>query len=91
MEVFIRVIYDLPYSIAGCTTFDANGDANIYLNGNRPLADQYEALEHEMFHIDAGHWDCWDVEAIEQETRERDGKGEKAKKWLLECASLRGD
>ena len=86
MEVFIRVIYDLPYSIGGYTAFDADGNANIYLNGNRPLADQYESLEHEMFHIDSDHWNCCDVDRIEQEAR--DGKGKKAEERLLECASL---
>ena len=86
MEIYIRVVYDLPYSVKGFTAFDADGNANIYINGNRPPADQYEALEHEMFHIDADHWQCPDVVILEREVH--DAKSEKTEKRSLEHPGL---
>ena len=46
----------LPRTVRAVTVTDPDGDYNVYLNGVLPPEVQRSALEHELRHIDCGHF-----------------------------------
>lgn len=56
MDNYIVRIVRLPRSVRGFTIPDENGDYNIYLNDRLDDADLVKAYDHEVQHIEAGHF-----------------------------------
>lgn len=51
MEKIITRIVDLPLSIRGYTSLDAEGNYNIYINAKLSREMQEKAYKHELTHI----------------------------------------
>jgi len=54
-RVHVRRV-SLPRTVRAVTVTDPEGDYNVYLNGALPQEVQRSALEHELRHIDRGHF-----------------------------------
>lgn len=54
-RVHVRRI-SLPRAVRAVTVTDPEGDYNVYVNGVLPPEVQRSALEHELRHIDGGHF-----------------------------------
>ena len=80
MDNYIVRIVRLPRTVRGFTIPDENGDYNIYLNDRLCDEDLVKAYDHEVQHIEAGHFyddtktvaeKEAEVYAHSQETKER--------------------
>ena len=70
MENIITRLISLPYAVEGTTVKDENGDYNMYLNANLPMERIQAAYEHEIIHIEYGHfYDERPVEVKEAEVQ----------------------
>ena len=65
--VFIRLI-DLDLKVDGVTVMDCDGNYNIYINSRLSYEDQQKTIDHELNHINMGHFDNYDP--VEQNERE---------------------
>ena len=73
MDDIIGRLVPRPRTIKGFTIPDENGDYNIYLNdklSDRELCDVYD---HEMAHIDAGHF-YDDTKSVAEKEKEAHGQ-----------------
>ena len=87
MDDYIIRIVELPPHVGGLTIVDENGDYNIYLNSR--LSDQglCDAYDHEVRHIESGHF-YDDTKTVEEKEEEANGHTKETKKRTLESASL---
>ena len=76
MDDYIVRIVRLPRHIHGFTMPDENGDYNIYLNDRLSDADLVKAYDHEVRHIEAGHF-YDDTKTVSEKENENDPKENK--------------
>lgn len=57
-DIIVRVT-DLPCSVRGMTSPDANGDYNIYLNARLNFETQQKTYNHELKHIKMNHFESF--------------------------------
>jgi hypothetical protein len=55
-DVFVRLLEGMPPKVPGMTILDDNGDYNVYISTELSQQGQREVLEHEMAHIQLGHF-----------------------------------
>lgn len=55
-DIFIRYTTGMPASIKAYTLTDSDGNYNVYVNTALNSIRQQEAIEHEMRHIEGGHF-----------------------------------
>lgn len=90
MDNYIVRIVRLPRSVRGFTIPDENGDYNIYLNDRLDDADLVKAYDHEVQHIEAGHF-YDDTKTVAEKEAEVYGHSKETKERTLESASLSGE
>ena len=71
MDDYIVRIVRLPMHIHGFTMPDENGDYNIYLNDRLSDAELVRAYDHEVKHIEAGHF-YDDMKTVSEKEKEND-------------------
>lgn len=89
MDNYIVRIVKLPRSVRGFTIPDENGDYNIYLNDRLSDADLIKAYDHEVQHIEAGHF-YDDTKTVAEKEEEVHGHPKETKERTLESTSLSG-
>ena len=72
--IIIRVIF-APTSFRGCVRRDAEGNINMYLNGNLSRDEFIKAYNHEMRHVELGHLDDDCLLTTEEKERQADECG----------------
>lgn len=87
MEDYIIRIVPLPCHVGGFTMVDENGDYNIYLNSCLSQDRRIQAYDHEVAHIESGHF-YDDTKTVETKEREANGHAKKTKKRTLADASI---
>lgn len=87
MDNYIVRIVKLPRSVRGFTIPDENGDYNIYLNERLSDADLIKAYDHEVEHIERGHF-YDDTKTVAEKEAEVYGNSQETKKRTLEGTSV---
>ena len=87
MNDFIVRIVPLPKHVRGFTIPDENGDYNIYLNAALDDAELVKAYDHEVEHIERGHFGD-DIKTVQEKEAEVNGHSKEAKERHLECTSI---
>lgn len=87
MDNYIVRIIELPPHVGGFTIPDENGDYNIYLNSRLSDEKLVEAYDHEVYHIEHGHFQD-DVKTVKEKENEVDAHSKEAKERHLECTSI---
>lgn len=87
MDNYIVRIVKLPRSVRGFTIPDENGDYNIYLNDRLSDEGLVEAYDHEVQHIEAGHF-YDDTKTVAEKEQEVNGHSKEAEKWKMERAGV---
>lgn len=72
-DIIVRIV-PLPRAIKGFTMPDENGDYNIYLNDKLSDQELCDVYDHEMAHINSGHF-YDDTKSVA--TKEREAHGQK--------------
>lgn len=85
-DIIVRLV-PLPRAIKGFTIPDENGDYNIYLNDRLSDEDLTNAYDHEVQHIQAGHF-YDDAKTVAEKEQEANGYTKEAEKRKMECAGV---
>lgn len=77
-DIIIRMLGELPVETLGVTVLDHNGDYNIYLNPAYDDETLRKTVDHEVAHIQSGHFDR--EGSIEEMEAEADEAAERIRK-----------
>lgn len=87
MDNYIIRIVKLPPHVGGITIPDENGDYNIYINSRLSDAKMVEVYDHEVYHIEHGHFSD-DTKTVAEKEAEANANAKKAEKRYMECVSV---
>ncbi|MCL2707174.1 MAG: hypothetical protein FWE97_03335 [Dehalococcoidia bacterium] len=67
-EIIVRLSADLPHEVRAITVTDANGDYNVYVNSRLAYYDRMVAHDHEIAHIENGHFSMPEMSIFQVES-----------------------